>query len=312
MPLALEDLTTMALFAEVIERSSFTRAAVAAGMAKATVSRRIAALEKRLGVRLLLRTTRSVVPTDEGRRIYEQSVRLIEAARAATDVLAEARGKPAGTLRISSPMIFAHLHLTTAVVEFLGRYPDIEMQLLPRNGPSNLVQDELDLAVRVGEPRDPSLIARKLAVDTVVAVASRSYLEAHGSPRSLQDLEKHVVLRLSWEAMQPGWHFRGRAESASRFHGNFVSSDAAVVRDASAAGLGVALLPSFMVAREVRAGALVRLLGDQRIFDIPIVLVYTPRRHLPQRLRVFVDFLVARFASDAWRKMALLPRATSA
>jgi DNA-binding transcriptional LysR family regulator len=303
MPLALDDLTTMALFAEVIERASFTAAALASGMAKATVSRRISALEKRLGVRLLQRTTRSVVPTDEGRRLYERSVRLVATARAATDVLSDLRGSPAGVLRVSAPMAFAHLHLTSAVVDFLRRYPDIEMQLLPRNGPSNLVQDELDVAVRVGAPRDTSLIARKLAMDGVVAVASRSYLEARGVPESMMELERHVVLRLSWEALRPGWHFRG---PSSRFHGNFVSSDGAVVRDAAAAGLGIAFLPSFIVAAEVRAGRLVRVLGTVRIAEIPINVVYTPRRHLPQRLRVFVDFLLERFATAKWRKSALL------
>src|SRR5262249_8545477 len=151
-----------------------------------------------------------VTPTDEGRRLFERCTRLVEVAKEATDVLSDARGVPAGVLRVSAPVAFAHLHLTSAVVDFLRLYPDVELQLLPRSGPSNLVRDELDVAVRVGVPDDTSLVARRLATDVVAAVASRSYLKAHGTPRSLDDLENHSVLRLSWEAMRPGWRFRGR------------------------------------------------------------------------------------------------------
>jgi DNA-binding transcriptional LysR family regulator len=307
MPLALEDLTTMALFAEVVERRSFTAAAAAAGMAKATASRRIAELERRVGCRLLQRTTRSVTPTDEGRRLYERCTRLVEVAKEASDVLFDARGAPAGVLRVSAPVAFAHLHLTSAVVDFLRLYPDIELQLLPRSGPSNLVQDELDVAVRIGVPSDTSLVARRLAMDVVAAVASKSYLKAHGAPESLRDLENHSVLRLSWEAMHPGWRFRGRpSRGGLRLHGNFVSSDAGVVCDAAASGLGIALLPSFVLAPLVRSGKLVRILADQRISEIPINVVYTARRSLPRRVRAFVDFLVQRFANDEWRQGALL------
>jgi DNA-binding transcriptional LysR family regulator len=307
MPLALDDLTTMALFVEVVEKRSFTAAAAAAGMVKATVSRRIAELERRVGCRLLQRTTRSVTPTDEGRRLYEQSVRLVAAAKEATDILSDVRGEPAGVLRVSAPVAFAHLHLTSAVVDFLRLYPDVELQLLPRSGPSNLVQEELDVAVRVGVPSDPSLVARRLAMDTVVAVASRAYVKERGAPAKLSDLESHRVLRLSWEAQRPGWRFRGRASRGGlRLQGNFVSSDAEVVAEAAAHGLGIALLPSFIVAPLVREGRLLRLLGNERISEIPINVVYTPRRNLPRRLRAFVDFLVERYANAKWRQGALL------
>lgn len=307
MVLALEDLTTMALFAAVVEKRSFTAAAASSGMAKATVSRRIAALEARLGVRLLQRTTRSVVTTDEGRRLYEQCCRVVASAKEATDVLNDTGGRPRGVLRVSAPVAFAHLHLTSAVVEFLRRHPDIELQLLPRSGPSNLFEQEIDVAIRVGTSQDSSLLARRLATDTVVAVAAQSYLRAHGVPRSLRDLENHVVLRLSWEAQQPGWRSGGRSRTAAfRFHGNLVSSDAGVIRDAAASGLGVAILPSFILAGDVRKGRLIRVLETEKIFEVPIHVLYAGRRNMPLRTRAFLDFLVERFANPTWRQAALL------
>jgi DNA-binding transcriptional LysR family regulator len=304
---ALDDLTTLALFAEVVDKRSFTAAAAASGMAKATVSRRIAGLERRLGVRLLQRTTRSITLTEEGQRLYDCSHRLVTTAKEATDLLSDAGVRPAGVLRVSAPVAFAHLHLTSAVVEFLRRFPDIELQLLPRSGPSDLVQQDIDVAIRVGKIADTSLVARRLATDTVVVVGSRSYLDAHGTPRAVADLEGHSVLRLSWEAQQPQWRFRGQQKRwLPNLRGNLVSSDAGVVREAAALGLGLAVLPSFIVAEEVRAGRLVRVLGDKLFADVPIQIIYAERRNLPMRVRVFFDFLVHEFATPAWRQRALL------
>jgi DNA-binding transcriptional LysR family regulator len=307
MSLALEDLTTLALFAEVVDRRSFTAAASISGMAKATVSRRVSELEKRLGTRLLQRTTRSVAPTDEGRRLYDQCRRLVATAKEASDVLSDARGKPAGVLRVSCPVVFAHLHLTPLVVDYLRQNPEVELQLFPRSGPSDLVRQEIDVAIRIGQPKDESLVARRLATDTVVAVAARSYLKAHGAPQARSELAEHTVLRLSWEAEQPGWRSRGRRPNLpTPAPGSLVSSDAGVIRNAAAAGLGIAILPSFMVAAEVRSGRLIRILDAQHLATMPISAVYTARRTLPLRLRSFLDLLVDRFANEAWRKAALL------
>jgi DNA-binding transcriptional LysR family regulator len=307
MPLALDDLTTMALFLEVIEHRSFTAAAAASGLGKATVSRRIAELERRMGCRLLQRTTRSITPTEEGRRLQERCRRLVATAREATDLISDLRGAPSGVLRVSAPVAFAHLHLTSAVVEFLELYADLEVQLLPRSGPSKLVEDEIDVAVRVGAPSDTSLVARKLATDSVVIAASRSYLKDRGTPGSVEDLQNHAVLRLSWEAQQGGWQWRGRARSEQlRSRGQLVSSDAGVICDAAARGLGVAVLPSFVLAPFVRSGRLVRVLEKIDVGSVPINVVYTSRKALPRRVRTFVEFLVERFANDQWRRSALL------
>jgi DNA-binding transcriptional LysR family regulator len=303
--LALGDLTTLALFAEVVELRSFTRAAAASGMAKATVSRRIAELERRLGVRLLQRTTRQVTPTEEGKRLYERSMEIVASAKEASEVLLDSSGHPAGVLRVAAPIAFTHQHLTAAVVDFLGRYPDIQVQLIPRSSPSDLVASEIDLAIRIGKA-DSSLVARRLATDAVVVVASPAYFSRHGVPRTLSDLEQHVSLRFSWEAEHPRWRFRGaKRRGALGLKGNLVATDASVIRDAAILGLGVASLPSHVVAEEVRAGRLVRVLERAPLPELPINIVY-PERTLPARARKLVEFLIDRFATRQWRERALL------
>jgi DNA-binding transcriptional LysR family regulator len=306
--LMLNDLTTMALFAEVVDLRSFTAAAATAGMAKATVSRRIAQLERRLGVRLLQRTTRRVIPTDEGRRLYERCVQVVAAGKQASELMLDAGSRPAGTLRVGAPTAFAQLHLTPIVVNFLERNPDIELQLLPRSSPMDLVAEEIDVAIRVGQPVDPSLVVRRLATDAIVIVGSPSYLRRHGTPKSLADLQSHSSLRFSWEAERPRWEYRrrGTCRSAPPRPGNLVASDATVIREASILGLGLATLPSHIVAHDVRSGRLVRVLEHEMRREIPINVVYVQKRRLPLRVRAFVDFVVAALTAPAWKASALL------
>jgi DNA-binding transcriptional LysR family regulator len=305
--LDLGDLTTLALFAEVAELRSFTAAATASGMAKATVSRRIAELEQRLGVRLLRRTTRQVTLTEEGKRLYERCAELVATAKDATEILHEARERPAGVLRVAAPIVFAHEHLTAAVVDFLKQHPDVQLQLLPRSSPADLVAEEIDVAVRVGKPKESSWVARRLATDRVVVVGSNEYFRRHGTPEKLEDLERHSCLRFSWEAEHPRWRFRGgQGRTSLELRGNLVASDATVVREAAILGLGLACLPSHVVAQDVRSGRLLRVLENSRLPELPISVVHVGRRNLAARVRVFVDFLVARFANRAWRERALL------
>jgi DNA-binding transcriptional LysR family regulator len=306
--LALEDLTTLSLFVEVVELRSFTAAARASGMAKATVSRRIAELERRVGTRLLRRTTRHVTPTEEGKILFERSVRVVAAAKEASEVLVDANGgRPAGVLRVAAPLVFAHRHLTAVVVDFLGRHPDVQLQLLPASTPVDLIADEIDVAIRLGKAPD-SCVARRLTTDQIVAVASDAYLRRHGHPKTFADAAGHVSLHLSWEAAHPRWRFRGPPAQTSslRLRGNLVASDAAVVREAAILGLGLAWLPSHCVADEVRAGLLTRVLESADLPKLPIYVVYPEQRKLPLRVRTFVDFVVERFSNREWRAKALL------
>jgi DNA-binding transcriptional LysR family regulator len=192
-------------------------------------------------------------------------------------------------------------------VEFLRQHPEVELQLLPRSTPSNIVAEQIDVAIHVGRIVDSTLVVRRLATDSVVVVGSAQYLKKRAAPRSVEDLKEHNILRFSSEALNPQWRFRGRRSRPSLdLRGNFVASDAGAVRRAAALGLGLAMLPSFLVSDDVRAGRLVRVLQDTRLAETPISIVYAQRRYLPKRVRTFVDVLIQRFGTRKWREEALL------
>jgi DNA-binding transcriptional LysR family regulator len=300
-----DDLPTLAVFAEVVERRSFTAAAAAVGLAKSAISRRIAALETRMGVRLLQRTTRLVSPTEEGQRLYLHCAQLVAAARRADLVLSSADGS--GPVRVSAAVAFAQLHLTAAVAEFLRRHPGVAVHLDANDRVVDLVGDGIDVAIRVGRLADSSLVARRLVSDPVVAVASPAYVQRSGAPRHLSDLDRHVCLRYStaWvgEDRLPWTRRATRERTAGR---RLVAGDAVIVCRAAVEGLGIALLPSHVVAAEVAAGRLVRLLGQVPLPRVDIWLVYPTQRHMPSRVRSLIDFLVGRFRDRAWQRRSLL------
>jgi len=300
-----DDLPTLAVFAEVVERRSFTAAADAVGWAKSAVSRRIALLEARMGVRLLQRTTRRVSPTAEGQRLYQQCAQLVTAARRADLVLANADGE--GAVRVTAATAFAQLHLVGALAEFLHQHPGAVVHLDASNRVVDLIGDGIDVAIRVGRLPDSSLVARRLVSDPVVAVASPAYLKRAGVPRQLADLRRHACLRYSTEWFESDrlpWVGRATRERAAGRR--LVSADAVVVCRAAVEGLGVALLPSHMVAADVRAGRLERVLGDVSLPRVDIWLLFPAQRQMASRVRHLVDFLVARFRNRAWQRRALL------
>ena len=300
-----DDLPTLAVFAEVVERRSFTAAAAAVGWAKSAISRRIALLEKRMGVQLLRRTTRLVSPTEEGLRLYQQCAQLMAAARRANFVLSTADG--GGTVRLTAATAFAQLHLVAGLAEFLRRHPSTVVHLDVSDRTVDLVGDGIDLAIRIGRLADSSLVARRLVSDPVVAVASPAYVEHAGAPRQLSDLGAHVCLRYSTEWFGgdrlPWVRRTARERTADR---RLVAGDAIVVCRAAAEGLGIALLPSHVVAADVTAGRLVRLLAQVPLPRVDIWLVHPTHRNMPSRVRSLIEFLVARFRDRAWQRRALL------
>ncbi len=298
--LPLDDVVTLALFAELVERRSVTAAASSAGISKSAISKRIAALENRVGVRLLERSSRGVTPTEEGLHVARDCAALVEAARSAHTRLCEAGQRPRGTLRVSASPAFADLHLASAIVDFLARYPDVDVHLFAEGRSVDLTGEGIDLAIRVSNLRAASsLVARKLTADRIVAVASPGYLRRHGTPRVWSDLRDHALLRHS--LITP--RFEGRR---SPHHEPLVSNHAALVRAGAIRGVGVAMLPSFVVAPDVRARRLVTVLDRVRLPRTAIHAVFPQRRNLPLRTRVFVDFLAARFGAPEWRRKALI------
>jgi DNA-binding transcriptional LysR family regulator len=247
-----------------------------------------------------------VSPTEEGRRLYQHCARLIAAAREADLVLSSTQRD--GPVRVSAPVAFAQLHLTAGVAEFLRRQSDATVHLDATDRLVDLVADGVDLAVRFGRLADSSLVARRLFRDAIVGVASPQYLEHRGAPRHASDVHRHVWLRYSTEWFRgdrPPW-MRRRATRARAAGRRFIGGDVVVVSRAAAEGLGIAMLPSHVVAADVAAGRLVRILEHWPLPLIDVWLIHPRQRPMPARVRCLLDFLVARFRDRAWQRRALL------
>ena len=291
---------SFALFAAVVRHRSFTGAAREAGLVKSAVSKRITQLEARLGVRLLHRTTRQLVLTDEGARFYQHCAALVAAAEAAVESAAGADDSLRGVIRVSAPVVFAERHLTRALAAFLTERPAIEVQLSVDDRLVDVIGAGFDLAIRIGRLAPTSLVARKLAADRLVVCASADYLARRGTPAHPGDLVHHSCLRYALVDTAAEWRFRGpHGPFVLPAQGPLIASSGAILREAAIAGLGLAVLPLHMVARDVTDGRLELVLEGQRKAEIAIHAVY-PDRRLPARTRALVDFLVRWFAEPAW------------
>ncbi len=299
---SLDDILGMAVFARVVEARSFTDAAKRLGLAKSAVSARVARLEESVGVRLLHRTTRKLSLTEEGLAFYERCARLLAAADEAASVAEEAGGAPSGTLRVTAPLAFSQLHLAPALADFLAANPRVTVDLGAEDRLVDLVADGFDLAIRIGRIKESTLVARKLAGDRLVVCGAPAYLARRGVPRAPADLLRHNCLRYANIPTRLDWRFRDRQGEVAivPVTGSLIAGNGTVLREAAVAGLGLAVLPSHMIARELAAGQLKPVLTDFRRGEIGIYAVYPNRRHLPAKLRAFVDFLAARFQGARW------------
>lgn len=244
----LDHYAPLALFARVVQLRSFSAAAREAKIAKSAVSRRIARLEDALGVRLLNRTTRSVTPTAEGLRVHAHATTMIAAAASAAGEAGSDEGPMRGLVRINAPVIFTQLYLAGAVAEFLAEEPEIEVDLQCDDRIVDVVEGGFDLVIRIGRLADSSLVARRIARDRLVVCASPGYLAANGAPRTVLELSAHKCLHYSLVSRAAEWRFRAVTGAASVPTRRFSTSNGTVLAQAAIAGLGLAVLPSFMVA----------------------------------------------------------------
>jgi DNA-binding transcriptional LysR family regulator len=291
----------MAVFAQVVQQRSFSAAARQVGIAKSAVSKRVAALEERLGVRLLNRTTRKLALTEDGLRYYEHCAALLAAAAAAEDAVAGSSQVARGPIRINAPVTFSQMYLAPALAAFLDKHPLVELNLAAEDRIVDVVEGGYDLVIRISRLLDSSLVARKLATDRIVVVASPAYLARRGTPEEPHELVNHNCLRYTLIPGDREWRF-GR--KGGRFgvpaSGNLAASDGTILREAACAGLGLAVLPYFMAAPDVASGRLVLVLQDHLESRIDIHAVYASRRQLPLRTRLLLDHLVDWFGGDCW------------
>lgn len=292
----MELLNDMALFVGVAQLRSFRRAADATGVPSSTLSRRISALEKAIGLRLLHRTTRRVELTEAGQIYYERCRRIVDEARIAHEQLGELLAQPSGVLRASLPVDFATIYMAPLLPKFALQYPGMEFDfdLTPRR--VDLISEPFDVAIRMGELNDSNLIARLLAKLPVHVYASPNYLQRAGAPQHPAELATHACLGFPKTAV---WQLHSDSETldvtaASKVRANSVG----MLRRMASLGMGIALLPEEIAADDVAAGRLVRLLSQWRAKSIPVYAL-TETRLLPAKTQRFIEFLQLHLSQGA-------------
>lgn len=288
------------LFALVVEMGSITGAGQRLGLSPAAASKRLAALEERLGARLVHRTTRRLATTQAGQAFYEE-VRAILAAAEAAEARVAGRGEhPAGLLRVSAPTSFGRLHVAPHLPAFLDLYPEVSAELLLDDGYVDLLADRIDVAIRIApEPEGAALAARLLAPNRRVLCAAPSYLDAHGEPASLAELDRH---RLLAARHQSPWRLEGAGTKRSIEIDSVVATNSSeVVRELCLAGAGIALRSTWDVGAELASGALRRILpGWQGATDVAIWAVHARAEPLPAAVTVYVDHMAAALGPVPW------------
>ena len=300
----MDRLLELDVYVQVAQAGSFTAAGRDLGLSPSAVSKQIARLEDRLGVRLLNRTTRKVAMTEEGAAFFDHAKRIIADLDEAEQALSHLRAAPRGLLRVNMPVTIGHLILAPLIPEFLRRYPDVEVDLTLNDRMVDLVEEGMDLGIRIGELKDSSLIARKLAPSRRAVCAAPSYLEHAGTPRRPADLADHNCLVYTYRTWRNDWPFRG-PEGGETVHvtGSFSANNGEVLRQAALGGSGIIMLPIWQLRDDLMAGRLVELLPDYSSPDADIHAVYPQTRYLAPRVRAFVDYLALEFAAMArsWR-----------
>jgi DNA-binding transcriptional LysR family regulator len=290
----------MQTFVRVVDAGSFTAVATQLNTTQPTVSRQIAALEEHLGCRLLTRTTRALTLTDDGRAFYEHALRALEALSEAENAVGRRRSKPSGLLRIATPVVFGRLHIVPRLPAFLSRNPDVSIDLVMSDTFTDLTEQGIDLAIRVGEITDPGLIAKRIGMVRRVTVASPAYLKAHGKPRTPSDLADHACIVYTRLSTGNRWLFEGPSGPiAVEVKGRYQADNSEAVREGVIAGLGIAVIPVFAFTAEIERGNVKVLLKAYEPRQLPMHAVYPSRRYVPLKVRVMIDYLAHEFALDA-------------
>ena len=306
----MDRLASMAVFKRTVEAGSFAAAARQFGISPEMAGNHVRALERHLGVRLLNRSTRRLHLTEAGGSYYERCSRILSDIEEAEAEASSLQVMPSGLLRIAGPLTFGVLHLAPAISDYMTRYCGISVDVSLSDRHVNLIEEGFDLAIRIGEPSDSALIARRLASARLVLCASPAYLERAGRPEKPADLTRHACLVYADLRSPRTWRFtdaKGYTETV-QISGPFTSNNPQLLVSLAAAGHGLIFWPSFAVGADILAGRLVPLLMDWRSRELSIWALYPHRSLLSAKVRSFVDFLAERFGPDPewerWRGKA--------
>jgi len=292
----LPDFEAWAIFACVVEHRSFSGAAAALGVSKATVSKAISRLEARLGTMLFHRTSRRLTLTDSGTALAERAQRILNEGQCAEEQALDAASAPAGLVRLAAPLTFGIKHLAPALADFLAEHPAIRIDLRLSDAFVDIVGDGIDVAIRIAELPDSSLLARRLGPVTAYVVGSPAYFEKHGRPRHPADLATHACFTYANTANPDVWRLRkaGGEEASVRVEGPLRTDNGEAMLPGLRAGLGLAILPGFIVDADIAEGRLEAVLTDWSIGASALHLVTPPGTLRPARVEALIEFLADR------------------
>lgn len=290
-------LENMAMFVRVVEAGSFSAVAKDMKTTQPTVSKHVADLENWLGAKLLNRSTRSLALTEVGREYYERISQILLDIEEAEEAAVQLQTNPKGKLRVSTVTAFGSLHLIPHLNDFFQLYPDITIELLLNDRLVDLVQEDVDIAIRVGMLPDSTLMARKLANCPRITVATPDYLETHGKPEHPDDLKNHNCIVYSGRSGAHVWLFEEEGNPLTLpVTGRYATNNSAAYRAGVLQGMGIGNVPMWLVVKELMSGQLVTLLDDYRIPPQPIHAVYLPGLHLPLKISCFLDYFAEKMS----------------
>jgi DNA-binding transcriptional LysR family regulator len=298
MELNMDRFTGLEVFAKVVEGASFAAAGRHLGISPAMVTKHVQTLEERLGVRLLNRTTHRVSATEVGKSYYEYCLRILAELEEADGTARDLQTAPRGLLKVTAPVSFGTRQLAPGIAEYLVSYPDVSIDLSLENSYVDLLEKRFDLAIRLGHLPSSSLIARKLGEVETILCASPGYLQKHDTPQAPHDLDEHNCLIYTSAVPQTIWTFVDQSgkQADIRVSGRFLTNGTDAICTLALKDAGVALVPDFLVADDLTAGRLLRLLPEYATQATPIYAVYPHSRYLSAKARTFIDFLALRFA----------------
>jgi DNA-binding transcriptional LysR family regulator len=304
-------ISDLEIFARVARTGNMSAAGREMGLSPAVVSKRISLLEDKLGARLFQRTTRQLTLTETGEGYFKRVLDILSLVEEAEDFVSRRNTKPRGQLKISAPTSFSRLHIAPFLAEFVNRFPEIEVDIQLTDDFVDIIREGFDVAIRIAELEDSSLVARKLAPDTRVICASPKYIEKMGEPKSLNDLAEHNCLSAG---AQEFWRLEGPGgQRQLRVKGNIRSNSAEFVREAMLAGLGLGLRSTWDIGPDLAAGTLKVVLPEWRgSSNVSIYAVYPTRDFMPAKVNVFIEYLAELYGTEPyWDKAVDLNKLAS-
>jgi DNA-binding transcriptional LysR family regulator len=293
----MDKLSSLRAFVKVVELGSFSEAGRQLRLSRSAVSKYISELEQSLGVQLLNRTTRHASANEAGQAYFERALSILADLDAADQTVAQAQSTPRGLLRINAPMSFGTLQLGPAIADFMAQCPELQIQLVLSDDQVDPMQGGFDVTLRIADLESSSMIARRIVAIERAICASPDYLQQHGVPQRPEDLRNHALLTYGFLLTGNQWKLTGAdGDHWIQPSWTLCVNNAEVLRDAAIKGRGIALLPSFIAGDALRSGALRSVLADYKAPPLSLYAIYPPTRHLAVKVRLFIDFLVARFA----------------